>query len=101
VLAVAASTSSDTLATFSTRGNWVDVAAPGENILSSLPDDDYGTWSGTSMATPLAAGTAALVIAKYPNLTSSQVVSRIVSKSATIPGDVPRRIDAARALDLP
>jgi thermitase len=101
VLAVAASTESDTLAGFSTRGSWVDLAAPGENILSSVPDNEYGTWSGTSMATPLVAGTAALVRARYPNLSAAQVAARIVSESAIITGPVPRRVDAARAVGLP
>jgi thermitase len=101
VLAVAASTESDTLADFSTRGPWVDLAAPGQNILSSVPDNEYGTWSGTSMATPLVAGTAALVRARYPNLSAAQVAARIVSESAIIAGPVPHRVDAARAVGLP
>lgn len=50
LLAVAASTQGDELADFSSYGAWVSVAAPGANILSSVPGDGYGTWSGTSMA---------------------------------------------------
>jgi tetratricopeptide (TPR) repeat protein len=46
---------------FSNPGSWVDKAAPGEGITSSFPGGLYATWSGTSMAAPLAAGTAALV----------------------------------------
>ena len=101
VLAVAASTETDTLADFSTRGAWVDVAAPGESILSSVPDNAYSVWSGTSMSAPLAAGTAALVRARYPNLSPSQVVARIVSRSQTIDAPVSHRVDAAAALDVP
>jgi subtilisin family serine protease len=101
VLAVAASTEIDTLADFSTRGAWVDVAAPGESILSSVPDNAYSVWSGTSMAAPLAAGTAALVRAHYPILSPSQVVARIVSRSQTIDAPVSYRVDAAAALDVP
>jgi subtilisin family serine protease len=101
VLAVAASTETDTLADFSTRGTWVDVAAPGQSILSSVPDDAYSVWSGTSMAAPLAAGTAALVRARYPNLSPSQVVARIVSQSQIIDAPVSHRVDAAAALGLP
>lgn len=50
LLAVAASTQGDELADFSSYGAWVSVAAPGANILSSVPGGGYGTWSGTSMA---------------------------------------------------
>jgi subtilisin family serine protease len=100
VLAVAASTQTDSLADFSTCGSWVDLAAPGEDILSSVPDDEYGTWSGTSMATPLVAGTAALVRARYPNLSAAQVAARIVSESAPIAGPVPHQLDAAQAVGL-
>jgi subtilisin family serine protease len=101
VLAVAASTEADTLADFSTRGSWVDVAAPGENILSSVPDNDYGVWSGTSMAAPLAAGVAALVRARYPSFKPAQVTGRIISQAHSIDASVSRRVDAAAALGLP
>jgi subtilisin family serine protease len=101
VLAVAASTEADLLADFSTRGSWVDVAAPGESILSSVPDNDYGVWSGTSMAAPLAAGVAALVRARYPSYSPAQVTARIINQAKTIDASVSRRVDAAAALGLP
>jgi subtilisin family serine protease len=101
LLAVAASTQTDGLADFSTRGLWVDVAAPGEGILSCVPNNGYSTWSGTSMAAPLVAGTAALARSQYPSLTAAQVKMRLVDSSAMIDGQVPHRIDAAQALDLP
>jgi subtilisin family serine protease len=100
VLAVAASGEDDTLADFSTRGTWVDVAAPGVDILSSVPDDAYGVWSGTSMAAPLTAGVAALVRARYPDLSPRQVAERIVDNATAIEGPVPCRVDAAAALGL-
>lgn len=100
VLAVAASTQADTLAGFSTRGSWVHLAAPGEDILSSVPDNIYGALSGTSMATPLVAGTAALVRARFPGMSPAQVAAQIKNTAAPIQAPVPRRLDAAAALGL-
>ncbi|HVF92010.1 MAG TPA: S8 family serine peptidase [Blastocatellia bacterium] len=99
-LAVGASTRFDTLAAFSNYGSWVGVAAPGEDILSSVPGGEYGSWSGTSMATPIVAGEAALVRALYPSLKTAKVVQRIIDNSVNIGGRVRSRIDAAAALGL-
>jgi len=60
-IAVAATDSHDSLAGFSNRGDWVDVAAPGVRIYSTLDDGGYGYKSGTSQATPHVAGLAALL----------------------------------------
>lgn len=100
-LAVAASTPADTLALFSNYGSWVHVAAPGEDILSSVPGGEYAVWSGTSMATPLAAGEAALVRAANPDFTAASIVGQMISKSEGIDGTVSKRIDAAAALGIP
>ncbi|REH56232.1 subtilase family protein [Tenacibaculum gallaicum] len=70
-------------ATFSNYGkNNVDVFAPGVKIYSTFPDDTYESISGTSMASPAAAGVAALVRSYYPELTASQV-KHILMNSGT------------------
>lgn len=79
IISVAASTESDNLAGFSNFGiETVDLAAPGNNILSTIPQGRYDSFSGTSMATPHVGGAAALIWAHFPSLTMQQVKTRIL-----------------------
>jgi hypothetical protein len=79
VIAVAATDSNDALASFSHFGaTTVHLGAPGDNILSTTPNNTYSIFSGTSMATPHVAGAAALLLAANPNLTVTQLRSLLI-----------------------
>ena len=110
IISVAATDSSDNLASFSNYGaTTVDVGAPGTNILSTMSDDNgglnetYGYGSGTSMSTPYVSGLAALIWGTNPNLTATQVKDTILNtgdsesslNGKTVTG---KRIDAFNAL---
>jgi subtilisin family serine protease len=75
----------------SSQGISIGVAAPAENLIGGLPGGGYAEWAGTSGATPIVAGVAALIRSKWPEMTSSQVINRIVStaKDAGAPGKDP------------
>ena len=98
LMSVGASNAGKQIAGFSNFGSWVDVAAPGDGITSTVPGGGYATWSGTSMAAPLAAGTAALVRALNPDLSPKDVAERLVRVSAGLCGTDLRQVDAAAAL---
>ena len=53
---------------FSNFGRWVDIAAPGHALMSTVPGAQLDTKSGTSMAAPVVAGVAGLMLARYPKL---------------------------------
>lgn len=73
VIAVAATDQVNNRAYFSSTGPAVELAAPGVNVLSTYPNNRYAWMSGTSMASPHIAGTAALVMYAHPDWTNIQV----------------------------
>lgn len=109
VLAVAATNQNNELAPFSNYGSWVEVAAPGQDILSTYLDNPtdsmtgYRVGSGTSQAAPFISGLAGLIKATNPLLTNREIRSIIqragiqsVSEGTIRFG----RIDAMRAIQL-
>jgi serine protease len=96
---------------FSNVGSYVDVAAPGSNILSTYPpaktpaSPPYVYMSGTSMATPHVAAAAALVLAKWPTCTPDKVEQRLENTARRLGGTSGRNnnfgfglIDPAKAV---
>ena len=104
VISVAALDRNDELASFSNYGaNSVLIAAPGKDILSTWLNNDYEAHSGTSMATPVVAGVAALVLSKQPKLSIDELRKKLfesVDKLDSLKGRVVTggRINAAKAV---
>lgn len=96
---VGSTTSTDGRSSFSCYGSWVNIAAPGSGIYSTLPtynvtfnnapfnyNKNYDSLSGTSMASPMVAGASAVVWAKYPSWSAAQVRERIERTAKPLPG---------------
>lgn len=80
IISVAATNNKDELAYFSNFGKKsVHVAAPGMDILSTVLDNGYDTYSGTSMATPYVTGLIGLLKSKDPSLTAKQVKNLVIA----------------------
>lgn len=107
-LSVTASTESRRLASFSNRGPWVQIAAPGEGITSAVPLGQFGSWSGTSMAAPIVAGVAALTMqTTSPNplgftglrqWAPDDLARRVMGRTVALCGTSLRQIDALGAV---
>lgn len=71
---------------FSNYGvKYVDVFAPGVDIYSSTPENNYAFFNGTSMAAPSTSGVAAVIMSYFPNLTASQVRDILINSSVKYP----------------
>jgi subtilisin family serine protease len=98
VLSVAGTTSTDSLYSWSNYGSWVKVAAPG-CVYTTVRGGSYGSFCGTSAATPVVAGLAALVRSAQPGATAAAVETAIESSAVPVGSTVAYgRIDAAAAV---
>ena len=82
VISVASLRNNDKLANYSSRGQWVDVAAPGTSISTPLTSCEGKTtvWSGTSCATPFVVSVCAMIMTQYPTFSNS-LVADVLFKS--------------------
>lgn len=108
VVSVAWVRADDRKSSLSNYGPSIDVSAPGEGILSTVPNGGYQSLSGTSMASPIAAGIAALVKSVHPDWTPDQVGEQVRITSDPIDSLNPSfqqqlgfgRVNAFRALTV-
>lgn len=95
VISVGSVTFSKQRSDFSNFGSWISVVAPGSEILSTLPtyvstmtemekNQGYDYLDGTSMACPMVAGLAGLVLSRYPNYTQQEVKAKIESTATDL-----------------
>ena len=96
VIAVGATTSSDTKSSISNFGSWVKLWAPGQGILSPKMGNTYSLASGTSLAAPHVSGVAGLLFSASPGISNQQVVNFIMGNTDTTTAGP--RVNACKAL---
>lgn len=91
VISVGATDENDQKASFSNYGSTVSLMAPGTNMYSTLPEGNntYGNKNGTSMATPLVSGLAALVKAQFPSFSATEILDRMAQGCDDISAENP------------
>jgi len=87
VIAVGATNAQDERCSFSNYGEKLELMAPGYRIISSIPNDGYTKYSGTSMATPHVAGVAALAMSKYPNKNNEWIRQKLIDTAKDLGPD--------------
>ncbi|HKG23971.1 MAG TPA: S8 family peptidase, partial [Blastocatellia bacterium] len=98
VISVAALDRMDTITSFSAYGhNTISVAAPGQEILSTIPGGGYAQFHGTSQAAPHVSGIAALLWSNEPTLTPAQVKERIIRTSEPVLSVASKLVNSGRA----
>lgn len=97
LLVIAATSSSGGLASFSNVGKVnVDVAAPGQDVFSTTPNNGYQSMSGTSMASPTTAGVAAQVLTYYPKLTALEIKDVLMKSVTVVPAFAGKMVTGGR-----
>jgi subtilisin family serine protease len=105
VFGVAALGAGSQLAFFSNRGPWVEVAAPGDQLIGPMPGGGYAVWSGSSMSSALVSGQAALLRAVEPEAEANSTLNSIAATTRLVPYDgvyygsidIPGSLDHARS----
>ena len=97
IISVAATTRTDELASFSNFGaTTVDIGAPGADILSTTPGDQYQRFDGTSMATPHVTGAASLLWSNNPSLTALAIKNKLMLLADPIPALAGKTVSGRR-----
>lgn len=97
VAGVAATDDQDAKSDFSNYGDTIDLAAPGTDIVSAYPGGEYASWSGTSMATPFVAATAALLLSEDSEMAVAEVLEALVSSAVSLEESDSEHADALGA----
>lgn len=84
VVSVSATDRYDYITYFSNYGSTIDIAAPGEDVFSTVLSNSYDYMDGTSMASPIVSGVAALILSKAPSLTNAQVTNILLNSATDI-----------------
>lgn len=92
MITVSATNSSDVRASWSSYGSFITISAPGDGIWTTTRGGGYGSWWGTSFASPVTAGVVALMMAANPSLPAGDVESLLYS-TATDLGAVGKDIE--------
>jgi beta propeller repeat protein len=97
IISVVATNSSDQLAVFSNIGaTTVDLAAPGQDVLSTVPGNGYASYSGTSMATPHVSGVASLLWSQDPSLSSQEIKELLLTTTDPLPALAGKMVSGGR-----